>query len=237
MPEIILGAAILFLGLWAVNAFSKADPKQAARLLRAIGGGAALLFAAFLLLRGEIGVAVPVGIFGLGMLGWMSWPAGWPAAFGGRSHKSAGRTSQVRTRFIEMELDHDSGRMTGVVLAGRQQGAALDALDRTALFALYEEIDGDSRELLAAYLDRRLPGWREHAQGDAAAGGGGAASGGKMTEKEAYQILGIEPGADTEAITRAHRSLMKKLHPDQGGTTYLAARVNEAKDVLLRRHR
>lgn len=234
MPEIILGAAILFLGLWAANAFSKADPKQAARALRAIGGGAALVFAGFLLLRGEIGVAVPVGIFGLGMLGWMSWPAG----FGTRAQKRAGRTSQVRTRFIEMELDHDSGRMSGAVLEGRQKGAVLDSLDRTALFAFYEEIDGDSRDLLAAYLDRRLPGWREHAQGDAAAGGGaGPANGGKMTEKEAYQILGIQPGANADAVTRAHRALIKKLHPDQGGTTYLAARVNEAKDVLLRRHR
>ena len=137
-----------------------------------------------------------------------------------------------------MELDHDSGAMHGRILAGRHEGATLDALDPPTLIGLLGEIDGDSRDLLAAYLDRREPGWREHAQGDAAAGSGTrAARSGKMTEEEAYQILGIQPGASAEDISRAHRSLMKKLHPDQGGTTYLAARVNEAKDVLLRRHR
>src|SRR6516165_7715571 len=90
--------------------------------------------------------------------------------------------------------------------------------------------------LLASYLDRRNAVWREHAQGDANSAGWSPASG-KMTEQEAYQILGIAPGASLDEISRAHRSPMKKLHPDQGGTTHLAARINEAKDVLLHRHR
>jgi DnaJ domain len=233
----ILGVAILILLLWAGNAFSRADPKQAARLLRTLGGGAALVFAVFLLLRGEIGVAISVGAVGLGLLGWVSL---WPAGFASRTQKSAGQTSRVRTACLEMELDHDSGAMRGRILAGRLEGSSLDALDPQTLVQLLGEFDRDSRDLLATYLDRRQPGWREHAQSDAAAGRSGgtrAASGGKMTEEEAYQVLGIEAGASAQDITRAHRTLMKKLHPDQGGTTYLAARVNEAKDVLLRRHR
>jgi hypothetical protein len=231
----ILGVAVLILLLWAVNAFSKADPKQAARLLRTMGGGAALIFAAFLLFRGEIGPAITVGAVGLGLFGWVRL---WPASWTGRTQKSQGQVSRVRTAFLEMELDHDSGAMLGRVLAGRHQGAELDALDPPTLLGLFSEIDGDSGDLLAAYLDRRQPGWREHAQGDAAAGSRTrAAPSGKMTEEEAYQILGVQPGAGADDISRAHRSLMKKLHPDQGGSTYLAARVNEAKDVLMRRHR
>jgi hypothetical protein len=231
----LFGVIVLILLLWAVNAFSKADPKQAARLLRFMGGGAALIFAVFLLIRGEIGPAVTVGAVGLGLLGWITL---WPARFGGRTQKSPGQVSRVRTAFLEMELDHDSGAMHGHILAGRYEGTALDALDPPTLVSLLSEIDGDSRDLLAAYLDRRAPSWREHAQRDAAAGSGmRAARGSKMTEEEAYQILGVQPGANANEISRAHRSLMKKLHPDQGGSTYLAARVNEAKDVLLRRHR
>jgi hypothetical protein len=162
----------------------------------------------------------------------------WPASFAGRTQKSTGQVSRVRTAFLEMELDHDSGAMRGRIVAGRHEGTSLDVLDPPTLIGLLGEIDGDSRDLLAAYLDRRQPGWREHAQDDAAAGSRArSAPSGKMTEEEAYQILGVQPGATAEDIGRAHRSLMKKLHPDQGGSTYLAARVNEAKDVLLRRHR
>jgi DnaJ domain len=91
---------------------------------------------------------------------------------------------------------------------------------------------------LAAYFDGGRSGRREYAQADADTSlGARPAAGGKMTEQEAYQILGVQPGASLSDISRAHRSLMKKLHPDQGGTTYLAARINEAKDVLTRSHR
>jgi DnaJ-domain-containing protein 1 len=96
-----------------------------------------------------------------------------------------------------------------------------------------------ARRSFAAYFDRGQTRGRENAQRDAAAGRGrsGIASGGEMTKEEAYQILGLQPGAGADDVTRAHRAFMKKLHPDQGGSTYLAARVNQAKDVLLRRQR
>jgi len=233
MPAFLLGVVALLLLLWAASAFIKADPKEVARVLRWIGGVAALLLAGFLLFRGAIAVAIPLGAFGLGLLGWTSL---WPVPFGARTQRSTGQVSRVQTAFLEMELDHDTGRMYGRVLSGSNQGASLDALDQQALMKLLGEVDNDSRDLLAAYLDRREPGWREHAQHHAGSGTRPTSSG-KMTEEEAYQILGLQRGASTEEISRAHRSLIKKLHPDQGGTTYLAARINEAKDVLLRRRR
>lgn len=94
-----------------------------------------------------------------------------------------------------------------------------------------------ARDLIAAYLSGRpAPGTGDAASDNGAAGRRGAAPSGKMTEQEAYQILGLRPGASADDVARAHRALIKKLHPDQGGSTYLAARVNEAKDVLLQRN-
>jgi hypothetical protein len=233
MPALIFGIVVLVLALWALNVISKVDPRVGARVLKAGGGLLSLGFAVFLGLRGELAIALPLGAFGLGLLGWI--PFG-PAGFSERVSKSGGATSRVRSAAIEMELDHDSGEMRGRILAGRHQGMTLDRLDVKTLVALLTEIDEESRALLMAYLDRRDAGWREYAQGHAAAGRA-AASTGKMSEQEAYQILGLQPGASADAIAGAHRTLMKKFHPDQGGTTYLAARINEAKEVLLRRHR
>ncbi len=143
----------------------------------------------------------------------------------------------MRSAFLEMELDHDTGAMHGRILAGRYEGVSLDALDPQTLAGLIGEIDDDSRQLLMAYLDRREPRWREHTEHDAPPGNGSRPPSGEMSKEEAYQILGVQPGANADEIGRAHRLLMKKLHPDQGGSTYLASRVNQAKDVLLRRHR
>jgi len=233
MPTIIFGLLVLVAALWALGVISKIDPKIGARVLKASGGLIAIGLAVFLGLRGEINIAIPIGALGLGLLGWL--PFG-PAGFSARTQKSSGKTSRVRSAYIEMELDHDSGDMRGRIVAGAHQGAELGALDVKMLVGLLTEIDEESRALLMAYLDRRDPRWSEHAQGDAATGRP-AASSGKMSEQEAYQILGLEAGASADAISRAHRALMKKLHPDQGGSTYLAARINEAKEILLRRHR
>jgi hypothetical protein len=202
--------------------------------MKAGGGLLSLGMAVFLGLRGELAVAIPLGAFGLGLLGWL--PFG-PAGFSARTQKSPGQTSRVRSQFLEMELDHDTGAMRGIIIAGPRRGTALDDLSVESLISLVPDFDDESRALLVAYLDRREPGWREHADHDAAPRQGRrSAARGKMSEQEAYEILGLQPGASAEDISRAHRTLMKKLHPDQGGSTYLAARINEAKEVLTRRH-
>jgi DnaJ domain len=235
MATIIFGIVVLALVLYALDAFSKVNPRTAAVVMKTGGGLGALAIAGVLGARGRLDVAIPLGLTGLGLLGWLPWSI---PGFGARTQKSAGQVSRVRSAFVEMELDHDTGAMRGRILAGPREGASLDALDVATLTGFLAGIDEESRALLMAYLDRREPRWRDHVQGDAATGTRRSAwSSGKMTEEEAYQILGLQPGANAEDIGRAHRSLMKKLHPDQGGSTYLAARVNEAKDVLLRRHR
>jgi hypothetical protein len=234
MPTLIIGALAVLLILWLLNSFTRSNPHTVSVVMKTGGGFAALAGAAFFGVRGRIDLAMALGFAGLGLLGWL--PFG-PAGFGARTRRSSGQVSRVRTAFIEMELDHDTGAVRGRILAGRHEGVSLDALDVATLVSLLAEIDEESRALLATYLDRRDAGWREHAQGDAAAGRGAAPSSGPMTQQEAYQILGLEPGASADEISRAHRTLMKKLHPDQGGSTYLAARINEAKETLLRRHR
>lgn len=235
MSALIFGILVLALLLLAMRGFTAVDPRKLAPVMRNAGGVGALGAAAFLASRGQFGIAIPLGLTGLGLLGWLPFT---PAGFGARTQKSEGQVSRVRSAFVEMELDHDTGAMHGRILAGRYEGKSLDILDVPTLVGCLTEIDDDSRALLMAYLDRRSPTWRDNIDGDPAAGTRRASwNGGKMTEEEAYQILGVQPGASAEQIGRAHRTLMKKLHPDQGGSTYLAARVNEAKDVLLRRHR
>jgi DnaJ domain len=223
--EIIIG--LMF--VWLARSYIKTLTPAA----RFAGGMAALVGAVFLVTRGQVGIAVPLGVAGLGLLGWMKLevPSFGPFTLGRRE-----QISRLRSAFLDVEIDHGSGAMRGRIIAGPHRGTSLDALDVQTLVGLFAGLDAESRALLAAYLDRRHAGWREYAQRDPAAGGG-AARGGPMTQEEAYQILGLQPGASIDDISRAHRGLMKKLHPDQGGTNYLAARVNEAKDTLLRRHR
>jgi DnaJ-domain-containing protein 1 len=125
--------------------------------------------------------------------------------------------------------------MEGEVLAGTHEGRRLSEFSVAELEGLLREVSGDpdSRALLEAYLDRRHPGWRVDFEADAAAGHGATPGAGAMTKEEAYQVLGLAPGAGQAEIRAAHRRLMKRVHPDQGGSGFLAAKLNEAKDLLL----
>ena len=241
MPTLIAGAIAVLVLYLLLQMYRAANPAVLARALKIVGGVIALAVAAFVGVRGELAVAIPIGIFGAGLLGWSPFGT---AAFsnfgnifsGAASRRSSGQSSQVRSQYLDMTLDHDSGALTGRIVAGPHAGHSLDEFDLNGLIGMISGFDAESVALLESYLDRRFPAWRQHAQGNTAGGQRRAPPGGKMTDEEAYQILGLQPGAGREEIGRAHRALMKKLHPDQGGSTYLAARVNEAKDTLLRTH-
>jgi DnaJ-domain-containing protein 1 len=138
---------------------------------------------------------------------------------------------------MEMELDHDSGYMDGKVLTGRFAGRTLASLSDREAIELYNEFARDrlkEASLMEAYLDWRVADWRDKAEEAAYAGGGKPRSrGNRMSAEEARAVLEVGPNASEAEIRQAHRRLMMKMHPDQGGSTYLAARINEAKEVLL----
>lgn len=148
------------------------------------------------------------------------------------------RKSELRTAALHLTIDLASGAVEAKILAGAYAGRMLASLKPEELFALARElvrVDPSGLNLIMQDLDRRAPGWRQHVQFDAAAGQPAAASGTEMREEEAYQILGLQPGASEEAIRTAHRALIGRLHPDRGGSTHLAALVNRAKDIALAR--
>ena len=231
----IIGLILLFLLLTAIKQFARMDAATAARLVRHGGGVVGMIGALLLLLRGRIGLAAAVAGMVASFAGWRTTGAGWSSLRNFGLGARPGRASTARSAMIEMRLDLDSGAMTGSVLAGAFAGRALETLARPELLVLRQELardDPDGVNLLEAYLDRRFAGWREADEGDPQ---GRGKAGGAMSRKEALQVLGLAEGASAADIIRAHRTLMKKFHPDHGGSTALAARVNQAKDVLMQR--
>jgi len=137
-----------------------------------------------------------------------------------------------------MSLDHDTGRMTGTVVRGRFAGLRLEELGRADLLDLLRECraeDEESARLVEAYLDRAHPDWQEDIAGARTGAPPPTGSSADVTVEEAYAILGLAAGATVQQIRDAHRRLMKQLHPDHGGTDYLATKINRARDVLLNR--
>ena len=235
MPYLATGVIALGILFILAQAFTSADPRSLVKTIRYAIGGVFVAFGLLLVFAerwtfGLVLIAAGVSAISTGRIG--------PLDLGG-GIRTAGSVSTVRSEWFEMRLDHDSGAMTGRVLRGEHAGESLDDLNEADLLKLATAVaaEGDSAALLEAYLDRRIPGWRENVEGDGAARTGGTADAGPMTDQQAYEILGLLPGAGNAEIRAAHRRLMKRVHPDQGGSTFLAAKINQAKDWLLGKHR
>jgi hypothetical protein len=227
MTWLALGAIALFLLFLLLRAFANAPVARVrqfgAVMLASIG--AVLLLLGLFTARGQ--QAIFALAFFLPLL--LQWAQRWRTnkRFGGPAPQT-GAANSVETAFLNMTLDHDSGRMMGSVKAGQFAGRDLAALNLPELLLLLEECqiaDIDSVALLEAWLDRAHPDWRS----EPAAEPRSAA----ITREEALDILGLKEGADEDAIRAAHRRLMKTAHPDQGGSAWLAARINAARDFLL----
>jgi DnaJ domain len=235
MLYLLGGFAVLSGFLLLVYLFVNADPARLARGLKVTGIIIAVIAVATLAISGRFAVLLAP----LAML--------MPLLIRVRSildryrPPSGGQSSTVTTPFLRMTLDHDTGRMEGTILRGRFAGMRLEELGPADLLALLRECRAEDEEgarLLEAYLDRVRPDWRDELAGERASGstrGAARPASGDMSVDEAYAILGLSPGADDDAIKEAHRRLMIKLHPDHGGSDYLATKINRARDVLLHR--
>ncbi len=232
LPALILGVALLagfvLLGRWVVSA----EPRTLIKFIRALAIGLGVLFVVFIAISGRWAWLPAMAIVALPWLRGMRTMRTFSKNARG---PSSGQSSTIETRFLRMALDHDTGDMTGEVLEGQYAGRDLNAMSVPELQDLFAECAADrqSRSVLETYLDRQFgpDGW------DSASRGGGAArsQSGSMTLDEAYEILGLKPGADNSEIESAYRRLMQKMHPDHGGSDYLAAQINQAKDLLLGR--
>lgn len=233
---ILIGILIaLFL---AARWFSRASPAAVSKAVKRLGLAALVALGLWLVLTGKL-----AGLFaiGAGLAPWVMralrlhslWKS--VGQFGSRTAQaSAGNTSSVETRFFRMSLDHDTGALDGEILEGPGKGSLLSQVNFEQAMDLWSRAQADppSLQVLESWLDRTWPDWRERAGAGAKAEEPHPATG-AMTRDEAWEILGLKPGAPADEIKAAHRRLMRLVHPDHGGSTWLAARINQARDLLL----
>jgi hypothetical protein len=227
---VLIGVLALVLVGWLLHLFVNADPTRLAQTIFPFGlvlGAtiSALALGIGLLARSPLFVMLGVGGGGASWYGLQRYRQREPA--------TGPRVSTVETDYLSMRLDHDSGVMSGTVRRGRFQGRQLSELAEDELIELWRSCrveDADAANLLEVYLDRLKPEWRAAAEGTQAPPRGGNDA---MTREEAYAILGLKPGASDAEVREAHHRLMMGVHPDRGGSTYLAAKLNQAREVLL----
>lgn len=232
----LLGGFLLF-ARW----YSRADARTLLKVLKRIGIGLLAVAALLLIVTGRFGLALAAGAF---LLPWMlrklNTAGAGAGAYGGSlgSGSAGGGNSSIRTRFLHMRLDHASGELDGEIVSGTDAGRRLSDMDEASLIALlagYRLEDPQSAQLLEAYLDRTFPEWRQHAQAHEEQAKGASGEPAAMSKEDALRILGLQGGASDAEIKAAYHRLISSLHPDRGGSDYLAAQVNRARDVLLGR--
>lgn len=257
MPWFVLGVCLLVAFLLAIRHFVDADPRKMAAFLRKAGAVMFVLLGLAFLFTGLFALTIPLITVAFLLLNrrlaspfrMFRFPGGFPGGFAGSSRPSPGQSSDVESDWLAMRLDHDSGEISGRIKKGRYAGRDLSDLDAGQVMTVLDECrrhgDDEGAQLLEAYLDRVFgDDWRDQDGGQGQEGGqgggqgggqrGGAAGDSAMTRDEALEILGLESGATADEIKAAHRRLMKNLHPDKGGSEYLARKINEAKDFLLK---
>ena len=241
----VLGLAFLGVLLLLARWFIVAEPREVLRAIKIVGSILLVALIVFLALSGRLGLALAalpaivvwvLRFYSVAQVFRRGYRAARNFARMGQGGAS-GHISAVETRFLHMTLDHDSGVMEGRVVAGRFKGRDLFTLQNDDLAALLAECraaDGESGQVLEAYLDRQRDGWRQDDPGADNKADSAPFAEGAMDEGEALKILGLASDADAKAVKAAHKRLMAALHPDHGGSTYLAAKINQAKDVLLK---
>lgn len=232
---LLIGIVVLVVLVLLARRFARMNPAHLAHGVKAFTAAFSALASTGLLFAGRFGLAlITIGATVMAIRALRRAPAGGFDSFGDSGGQP--NSSEVRTDTLAMQLDHTSGDLDGEVLRGPFAGRNLGSLglaELLDLLAACQRDDPRSVALIETYLDRRQPDWRDDL------GDGGhheqAASGaaGEMDEATAWSVLGLEPGASPDEIKAAHRKLMTKLHPDHGGSGYLAAQLNQAKDLLL----
>ena len=254
MNPLIMLLLLCLLALFGLYVFVNVKPATLARAIRAFTTTFAALAGTGLLLTGRFGLALITLIAAMMALralrtgSFGGWTTGAPGGFGNYPGAGApgggpgGRTSDIATDMLAMQLDHRTGDLDGEVLQGQFAGRSLESLGLQDLIMLLIECQRDDPRavpLLETYLDRRHPDWRQQTGAASDNHGheddGSTAGVGMMDVATACRILDLTPEATADEIKAAHRRLMNKLHPDHGGSSYLAAQLNQAKDVLLGR--
>ena len=233
MTYFLVGLFLLGLGLLASRWYAQASPHDLAQGGRTFAAVFSGLASTGLLFTGRFGLAlITIVATVMAVRAIRRGRRGADPMDGG----PAGDPVGIETDLLRMQLDRDTGDVSGSVKSGVFAGSDLESLSYDDLLALLAEAtasDQQSASLLEAYLDRRFPDWRDSRSDGGERHHESTAGQGSMDEAEALQILGLEPGATADAIKKAHRRLMTKLHPDSGGSNFLATQINQAKDLLL----